>query len=73
MTGSEVRCAANDLVSTYKFDLCSEFETPDDYANDLTQEVLSYRTCFKEELLGMTDNLKKLESAVGIFNHLHKD
>jgi hypothetical protein len=73
MTANEVRCAANDLVSTYKFDLCSEFETPEDYANDLTQEVLSYRICFKEELLGMTDNLKKLKSAVDIFKHLHKD
>ena len=30
MTASEVRCAANDLVSTYKFHLCSEFETPHD-------------------------------------------
>ena len=73
MTANEVRCAANDLVSTYKFDLCSEFETQEDYANDLTQEVLSYRICFKEELLGMTDNLKKFKSAVDIFKHLHKD
>jgi hypothetical protein len=73
MTANEVRCAANDLVSTYKFDLCSKFETPEDYANDLTQEVLSYRICFKEELLGMTDNLKKFKSAVDIFKHLHKD
>jgi hypothetical protein len=42
MTASEVSCAAIDLISTFKFDLCSEFETPEDYANDLTQEVLSY-------------------------------
>ena len=73
MTASEVCCAANVLISTYKFDLCSEFETPEDYANDLTQEVLSYRFCFKEELLGMTGNLKKLNSAIDILKHLHKD
>jgi hypothetical protein len=73
MTASEVCCAANVLISTYKFDLCSEFETPEDYANDLTQEVLSYRFCFKEELLGMTGNLKKLKSAIDILKHLHKD
>jgi hypothetical protein len=42
MTAGEVSCAAIDLISTFKFDLCSEFETPEDYANDLTQEVLSY-------------------------------
>ena len=70
MTVSEVRCAADDLVSTYK---CSECETPEDYANDLSQEILSYRHCFKDELLGMTDNLKKLNSAVDILKQLHKD
>jgi hypothetical protein len=60
MTASDVCCAANDLFSTYKFDLCFEFETPEDYANDLTQDVLSYRFCSKEELLEMTyNNLKK--------------
>jgi hypothetical protein len=60
MTASEVSCAAIDLISTFKFDLCSEFKTPEDYANDLTQEeVLSYRFCLKDELLGMTDILKK--------------
>ena len=56
-------CAANYPVFTYKFDLCSKFETPEGYANDLTQKVLSYRICFKEELLGMTDTLKKSNSA----------
>ena len=25
ITASDVCCAANDLISTYKFDLCSEF------------------------------------------------
>jgi hypothetical protein len=59
VTASEVCCAANDLISTYKFDLCSKFETPEDYANDLTQEILSYGFCFKEELLGMNDILRK--------------
>ena len=73
MTVSEVRCAAYDLVSTYKSDLCSEFESPEDYANDLSQEILSYRHCFKDELLGMTDNLKKFNSAVNILKQLHKD
>jgi hypothetical protein len=53
MIASDVYCAANDLISTYKFDLCSEFETPEDYANDVTQDVLSYTFCSKEELLGI--------------------
>jgi hypothetical protein len=59
MTAGEVSCAAIDLISTFKFDLCSEFETPEDYANDLTQEVFSYRFYLRDELLGMTDILKK--------------
>ena len=71
MTAGEVSCAAIDLISTFKFDLCSEFETPEDYANDLTQEVLSYRFCLKDELLRMTDILKN--SAINISNHIHKD
>ena len=58
MTVSEVRCAADDLVSTYKSDLCSEFETPEDYANDLSNEILSYRHCFEDELLGMTEKIQ---------------
>jgi hypothetical protein len=75
MTASEVCCAANNLISTYKFDLCSEFETPEDYAIDLTQDVLSYRFCSKEELLGMTNynNWKKLKSGIDIFKHLQID
>jgi hypothetical protein len=63
MTAGEVSCAAIDLISTFKFDLCSEFETPEDYANDLTQEVFSYsryRFYLRDELLGMTDILKKI-------------
>ena len=74
MTASEICCAANNLISTYKFDLCSEFETPEDYANDLTQDVLSYRFCSKEELLWMTYYYwKKLKSGIDIFKHLQID
>jgi hypothetical protein len=61
ITASDVCCATNNLISTYKLDLCSEFETPEDYANDLTQDIFSYRFCSKEELLVMIyNNLKKL-------------
>jgi hypothetical protein len=72
MTAGEVSCAAIDLISTFKFDLCSEFETPEDYANDLTQEVFSYRFYLRDSCSEWLIFWKK-NSEINISNHIHDE
>jgi hypothetical protein len=44
-------------------------EQPKDYCKDLSEEILSYRVCFQEDLVEMEDG-KRIRSAAEALKHL---
>ena len=55
MTSDEIHKAAKDFIEIYQFDMCFNNEQPQDYCKDLSEEILSYRVCFQEDLIEMED------------------
>ena len=69
MTSDEIHKAAKDFIEIYQFDMCSKNEQPQDYCKDLSEEILSYRVCFREDLIEMEDG-KRIRSAADVLKHL---
>jgi hypothetical protein len=69
MTSEEIHKAAKDFVEIYQFDMCSKSDQTQDYYTDLSEEILSYRLCFQEDLVEMEDG-KRIRSAADVLKHL---
>ena len=69
MTSDEIHKAAKDFIEIYQFDMCSKNEQPQDYCKDLSEEILSYRLCFREDLIEMEEG-KRIRSAADVLKHL---
>jgi hypothetical protein len=68
----EIHKAAKDFIEIYQFDMCSgKSEQPQDYCKNLSEEILSYRVCFQEDLVEMEDG-KRIRSAADAINTFAK-
>ena len=69
MTSDEIHKAAEDFIQIYQFDMCSKNEQPQDYCQDICEEILSYRVCFQGDLFELEDG-KRIRSAADVLKHL---
>ena len=50
----------------------SKSEQPQNYCKDLSEEILSYRVCFQEDVIEIED-CKRIRSAADVLKHLFEN
>jgi hypothetical protein len=50
--------------------MCPKSEQPQNYCKDLSEEILSYRACFREDVVEMAEDDNRIRSAADVLKHL---
>ena len=58
------------ISEIYQFDMCPKSEQLQNYCKDLSEEILYYRACFREDVVEMAEDDNRIRSAADVLKHL---